>query len=90
MTHGCDTLSQTNYQHKRNLPDRCAAERVTRSCQRGRRARPGGQYYGPDGFRELRGHPVVVVSSKRSHDAEIQRRLWTVSEELTGVTFDVA
>ena len=50
----------------------------------------GGQYYGPDGFRELRGHPVVVESSKQSHDTELQRRLWTVSEELTGVTFTVS
>ena len=47
----------------------------------------GGQYYGPDGFRELRGHPKVVESSKQSHATEIQRRLWTASEELTGVTY---
>ena len=47
----------------------------------------GGQYYGPGGFRELRGHPIVVESSKQSHDADIQRRLWAVSEDLTGVTF---
>jgi NAD(P)-dependent dehydrogenase (short-subunit alcohol dehydrogenase family) len=47
----------------------------------------GGQYYGPGGLRELRGHPVVVASSSRSHDADVQRRLWTVSEELTGVTY---
>ncbi|WP_124713637.1 SDR family NAD(P)-dependent oxidoreductase [Mycolicibacterium nivoides] len=49
----------------------------------------GGQYYGPDGFRELRGYPKLVTSSKQSHDEELQRRLWTVSEELTGVTFPV-
>ena len=49
----------------------------------------GGQYYGPGGFREALGHPVVVASSARSHDAGIQRRLWAVSEELTGVTFPV-
>jgi NAD(P)-dependent dehydrogenase (short-subunit alcohol dehydrogenase family) len=49
----------------------------------------GGQYFGPDGFGELRGHPRVVASSKRSHDAAAQRRLWTVSEELTGVAFPV-
>jgi NAD(P)-dependent dehydrogenase (short-subunit alcohol dehydrogenase family) len=49
----------------------------------------GGQYYGPDGFRELRGHPVLVESSAQSHDREIQRRLWAVSEELTGVTYPV-
>ena len=49
----------------------------------------GGQYYGPDGFLEQRGHPKVVQSSAQSHDEELQRRLWTVSEELTGVTFGV-
>jgi NAD(P)-dependent dehydrogenase (short-subunit alcohol dehydrogenase family) len=49
----------------------------------------GGQYYGPDGFSQTRGYPKVVGSSKKSHDAERQRRLWTVSEELTAVTYPV-
>jgi NAD(P)-dependent dehydrogenase (short-subunit alcohol dehydrogenase family) len=49
----------------------------------------GGQYYGPDGFGEQRGHPKLVNSSAQSHDEDLQRRLWTVSEELTGVTFPV-
>ena len=49
----------------------------------------GGQYYGPDGFGETRGYPVVVASSRKSHDAGLARRLWTVSEELTGATFPV-
>lgn len=49
----------------------------------------GGQYYGPSGFRELRGYPVLVHSNKQSHDVGVQERLWTVSEELTGVTFPV-
>jgi NAD(P)-dependent dehydrogenase (short-subunit alcohol dehydrogenase family) len=49
----------------------------------------GGQYYGPDGIGEQRGYPKVVKSSKQSHDEAIQRRLWTVSEELTGVTYPV-
>lgn len=49
----------------------------------------GGQYFGPDGFGEQRGYPKVVASSERSHDLALQRRLWTVSEELTGVTFDL-
>ncbi|WP_197378370.1 SDR family NAD(P)-dependent oxidoreductase [Mycolicibacterium mengxianglii] len=49
----------------------------------------GGQYYGPDGFRELWGHPVLVQSSKQSHDVAVQERLWNVSEELTGVRFPV-
>jgi len=47
----------------------------------------GGQYYGPDGFRELRGAPTVVESSRQSHDTDIQRRLWAISEQLTGVTY---
>jgi NAD(P)-dependent dehydrogenase (short-subunit alcohol dehydrogenase family) len=49
----------------------------------------GGQYYGPDGFGEMRGYPKVVASSKKSHDADRQRRLWAVSEELTGVVYPI-
>ena len=49
----------------------------------------GGQYLGPGGFMEMRGNPKVVSSNRRSHDIAVQRRLWTVSEELTGVTFDL-
>jgi NAD(P)-dependent dehydrogenase (short-subunit alcohol dehydrogenase family) len=49
----------------------------------------GGQYYGPDGFGEQRGNPKLVQSSAQSHDRELQQRLWTVSEELTGVSFPV-
>ena len=49
----------------------------------------GGQYYGPDGFRGLRGYPILVTSSAQSHDTAIQERLWSVSEELTGVTYPV-
>jgi NAD(P)-dependent dehydrogenase (short-subunit alcohol dehydrogenase family) len=47
----------------------------------------GGQYYGPDGFMQTRGHPRLVASSARSHDADAQRRLWAASTELTGVTY---
>ena len=49
----------------------------------------GGQYWGPDGFREMRGYPELVTSSEQSRDVAIQERLWTVSEELTGVKFPV-
>ncbi|ANW63228.1 short-chain dehydrogenase [Mycobacterium sp. djl-10] len=49
----------------------------------------GGQYYGPANLAQWRGAPVVVASSDRSYDLEQQRRLWTVSEELTKVTFPV-
>jgi NAD(P)-dependent dehydrogenase (short-subunit alcohol dehydrogenase family) len=49
----------------------------------------GGQYFGPDGFGEQRGYPKVVSSSAPSHDADAQRRLWAVSEELTQVVYPV-
>jgi len=49
----------------------------------------GGQYYGPGNRGEVRGYPKLVSSSPESHDEPIQQRLWTVSEELTGVTFPV-
>jgi len=49
----------------------------------------GGEYYGPDGFREARGHPVRVKSSEQSHDSAVQAGLWAASEELTGVSFPV-
>jgi len=48
-----------------------------------------GEYYGPGGIGEQRGYPKRVESSAHSHDADIQRRLWTVSEELTGVRYPV-
>ena len=47
----------------------------------------GGQYYGADGRFGFRGHPVLLRSSARSHDADVQRGLWERSEQLTGVTY---
>lgn len=49
----------------------------------------GGQYYGPDGPGGMRGYPKVVSSSDQSHDMTLAARLWSVSEELTGVSFPV-
>lgn len=48
---------------------------------------PGDSYIGPDGFMEQRGHPRVVGRSKAAMIDTDGRRLWTVSEELTGVTY---
>src|SRR5205807_289 len=48
----------------------------------------GGDYVGPDGLGELWGAPTKVSSSGRSHDAETAARLWSMSEELTGVRYD--
>jgi NAD(P)-dependent dehydrogenase (short-subunit alcohol dehydrogenase family) len=49
-----------------------------------------GAYVGPDGIGEQRGHPKLVGMTGRARDDEDARRLWTVSEELTGVTYDFA
>jgi NAD(P)-dependent dehydrogenase (short-subunit alcohol dehydrogenase family) len=49
----------------------------------------GGQYYGPDGPGQTRGYPKLVESSSKSHDVDMQRRLWAVSEQLTGVVYPV-
>ena len=47
----------------------------------------GGEYYGPDGFNEMKGFPVLVQSNAASHNLEDARKLWEVSEKLTGVSF---
>jgi hypothetical protein len=49
----------------------------------------GGDYFGPDRLFETRGHPKKVSSSKASQDLDAARRLWEVSEELTGVRYDL-
>lgn len=46
-----------------------------------------GDYYGPSGLMELRGAPVVVRSSARSYDEDAAKRLWVLSEEMTGVKY---
>jgi NAD(P)-dependent dehydrogenase (short-subunit alcohol dehydrogenase family) len=45
-------------------------------------------YYGPDGFLEQRGYPKPVGRTKKAASAEDAKRLWALSEELTGVTYD--
>jgi NAD(P)-dependent dehydrogenase (short-subunit alcohol dehydrogenase family) len=47
----------------------------------------GGTYVGPDGLGEQRGHPEPVAPSRAARDEAVARRLWTVSEELTGVRY---
>jgi NAD(P)-dependent dehydrogenase (short-subunit alcohol dehydrogenase family) len=44
-------------------------------------------YWGPDAFREQRGHPTRVGRSARARDRADAARLWALSEELTGVTY---
>jgi NAD(P)-dependent dehydrogenase (short-subunit alcohol dehydrogenase family) len=48
----------------------------------------GGDYIGPNGIGELWGTPRKVGSNARSRDREAAARLWTLSEQLTGVRFE--
>ena len=48
---------------------------------------PGNSFAGPGGFMEQRGAPKLVGRSDAANDADVARRLWEVSEELTGVRF---
>ena len=49
----------------------------------------GAQFYGPASRWEMRGPPVRVESSDRSHDPELQRQTWAASEQAAGVIFPV-
>lgn len=48
----------------------------------------GGEYYGPRGFKEMRGHPVLVKSNEASHSLEDAKKLWEISEKVTGVKYN--
>lgn len=50
----------------------------------------GASYVGPDGRGEHRGYPTLVGRSAEASDVEMAKRLWTLSEELTGVAFPLA
>jgi NAD(P)-dependent dehydrogenase (short-subunit alcohol dehydrogenase family) len=52
-------------------------------------AAQAGQYYGPGGSRGYIGYPVLEESSARSHNEADGRRLWQISEELTGVSYRI-
>jgi NAD(P)-dependent dehydrogenase (short-subunit alcohol dehydrogenase family) len=45
----------------------------------------GGQFFGPDGKNEQHGNVTEVTGTAEARDPEVGRRLWRVSEDLTGV-----
>jgi NAD(P)-dependent dehydrogenase (short-subunit alcohol dehydrogenase family) len=49
----------------------------------------GGAYFGPDGFLQMTGNPVLVRSNGRSQHGDTQRRLWAESQKLTNVSYPV-
>jgi NAD(P)-dependent dehydrogenase (short-subunit alcohol dehydrogenase family) len=48
---------------------------------------PGASYVGPGELFETRGRPKLVARTPEASDPELAKRLWTTSEELTGVRF---
>jgi len=48
----------------------------------------GGEYIGPNKLMGIRGYPEQVRSSKRSHDLQLAKDLWSLSEKMTGVHFN--
>jgi NAD(P)-dependent dehydrogenase (short-subunit alcohol dehydrogenase family) len=50
----------------------------------------GGEYYGPRGWKEWTGYPERATPIARALDQDVQRRLWERSEQLTGVTYQLA
>jgi NAD(P)-dependent dehydrogenase (short-subunit alcohol dehydrogenase family) len=47
----------------------------------------GGQYFGPQGWKELKGPPGPAKIERQALDAGVAAKLWTASEALTGVAF---
>ncbi len=49
----------------------------------------GGEYFGPDGLMEMRGYPTRVKMQPEAHDPEATSKLWELSEQMTGITYDL-
>lgn len=49
-----------------------------------------GEYFGPSRLFEVKGDPVVVSSTKRSHNQELQELLWDESVRITNKKIDVS
>jgi NAD(P)-dependent dehydrogenase (short-subunit alcohol dehydrogenase family) len=47
----------------------------------------GGRLYGPDGFGQFTGGPAALPVYRSARDLTVARRLWDVSETLTGVSY---
>jgi NAD(P)-dependent dehydrogenase (short-subunit alcohol dehydrogenase family) len=49
----------------------------------------GGEFIGPDGFKEMRGSPTEVEPDKRALDPNLREELWNFSENQLGFTFEL-
>jgi len=50
----------------------------------------GGQYFGPQGWQEMKGPPGLAKIEPQALDADVAAKLWVASEALTGVVFGEA
>jgi len=48
----------------------------------------GGEFFGPNGLFEIWGYPIEVQPNSLSKDENIAKKLWEVSENLTGIKFN--
>jgi len=48
-----------------------------------------GDFFGPDGFMEMKGYPVKVKPKDLAEDESVAKKLWDVSEKLTGIKFNL-
>lgn len=47
----------------------------------------GGEFFGPDGFAEMKGYPIIVSPNNHALNKEHAKQLWDVSQKITGVKF---
>ncbi len=47
----------------------------------------GGDFIGPDGLFQIRGYPTKVNPDEYARDEKIAKRLWGLSEEMTGIYY---
>ena len=50
----------------------------------------GAEFYGPNGFMQMKGYPVRVKAKNHAYNINHARQLWNYSEKVTGVVFEVA
>ena len=49
---------------------------------------PGNSFVGPDGFGEMKGYPKLVGRTKAAQNMDDAKKLWEISEKLTGVKYN--
>lgn len=50
----------------------------------------GGDYIGPNGFKELSGYPTKVDCRPEARDTKLSAKLWSLSEQLTSIKYHLA